>query len=65
MQGACLNCGTTQGPFERQVLSQTNKVKTSMVVCGFRRSETPTKEERQKRVRECNARRAAADAKRD
>ena len=63
MQGFCGNCRTTQGPFERTVIRQTSKVKTSLVMCGFRRSETPTKEERQKRVRECNSRRAALDAK--
>lgn len=62
-QTVCGNCRNPQGPFERRVISVTTKTQRVVIGCGFRRKDKPTKEERQKRVRECNERRRTLDEK--
>lgn len=63
MRTVCGNCRTTQGPFERRVVPLNTRTQVVSVVCGFRRRSSPTKDERNARVRECNERRRALENK--
>lgn len=59
MQTVCGNCGSPQGPFDRLVFRLGSaKVTRVVITCGTKRG--AKKEERVKRAKECNERRAAA-----